>query len=165
MMTQLLCNYLYTCSASPSRHNSYSMSQCCHDAPLVPPKLWRGDTGQTGAWSQLVQSPLLWEHRHQPPQLHCHHILTSTVTHLHHRISSLLSLGADISALMSYAARLPLLRCHYWCITGVSTWDWSPQCSSGVLPGPRAGPDCAVVVACTVQYRAVHHRTGRLLAD
>ena len=117
MMTQLLCNYLHTCSASPSRHNSYSMSQCCHDAPLVPPKLWRGDTGQTGAWSQLVQSPLLWEHRHQPPQLHCHHILTSTVTHLHHRISSLLSLGADVSALMSYAGTAAVsLLVYNWCV-------------------------------------------------
>ena len=117
MMTQLLCNYLYTCSASPSRHNSYSMSHCCHDAPLVPPKLWRGDTGQTGAWSQLVQSPLLWEQRHQPPQLHCHHLLTSTVTHLHHRISSLLSLGADVSALMSYAGTAAVsLLVYNWCV-------------------------------------------------
>ena len=118
-------------------------------------------TGQTGAWSQLVQSqPLLWpaiatsHHSYiavtsSPPQSHT----CTTVT------SSLLSLGADISALMSYAGTAAVSL--HWCITGVTTWCLEPtvQCSSRVTRAEswarlRGGSSVYSAVLCsTPPYR------------
>ena len=91
-------------------------------------------TGQTGAWSQLVQSqPLLWpaiatsHHSYiavtsSPPQSHTCATLTS----------SLLSLGADISALMSYAGTAVVSLLVY--ITGVTTRWLEPTLLSVAAP-------------------------------
>ena len=120
MMTQLLCNYLHTCSASPSRHNSYSMSHYCHDAPPCAAKVvagrhrpdWCLVPAGTVATIMGAPPPATTVTLPSHPHLHSHtpapqDILTAFT-------------GADVtdvSALMSYAGTAAVsLLVYNWCV-------------------------------------------------
>ena len=117
MMTQLLCNYLHTCSASPSRHNSYSMSQCCHDAPPCAANVvagrhrpdWCLVPAGTVATIMGAPPPATTVTLPSPPHLHSHTPAPQDILTAFTR--------ADISALMSYAGTAAVsLLVYNWCV-------------------------------------------------